>query len=46
MMIREGGGLVVDLYTWDLFAQCQQLPILIEDYPYAGMDYRGYTKMP
>ena len=46
MMIWEGGGLVGYFFTYELFAQWQQLPILIEDYPYVGMEYRGDTKMP
>ena len=45
-MVREGGGLVGYFFTRDMLAQWSQLPVLIEDYLYADMDYRGDVDMP
>lgn len=30
----------------DFFAHWDQLPLVIEDYPYAGMDYMGDPELP
>ena len=38
MMIREGGGRVGRFFTEKLLEQWLQLPVVIEEYPYAGMD--------
>ena len=46
MMIHEGGGRVGRFYMEDLLEQWLQLPVLIEEYPYAGMDYQGDPEMP
>ena len=46
MMIHEGGGRVGRFFTEDLLEQWLQLPVVIEEYPYAGMDFRGDTEMP
>ena len=46
MMIHEGGGLVGRFFTHNLLAQWMQLLVLIEDYPYVGMDYKGDDEMP
>ena len=39
MMIREGGGRVGHFFTEDLLEQWLQLPVVIEEYPYAGMEF-------
>ena len=46
MMIREGSGKVGHLFTEELLQQCHQLPMVIEEYPYAGMNYHGDPQMP
>ena len=46
MMVHEGGGLVGHFFTRELLTQWSQLPVLIEDYPYADMDYMGDTEIP
>ena len=46
MMIREGAGRVGRFFTKELLEQWRQLPIVIEEYPYAGMDYQGDPGMP
>ena len=46
MIIREIGGLVGHFFTRDIFTQWWELPVLIEDYPYAGMDYQEDLVMP
>jgi hypothetical protein len=45
MMPRAGGG-VRGYFTEDFYQQWEQMPLVIEDYPYAGMDYRGDPEMP
>ena len=39
MMIREGGSRVGCFFTEDLLEQWLQLPVVIEEYQYAGMDF-------
>ena len=46
MMIREGGGRVGHFFTKELLEQWRQLPVVIEEYPYAGMNYHGDPEMP
>ena len=46
MMIGEGGSLVDCFFTRDSFSRSWRLLVLIEDYPYARMDYRGDPEMP
>ena len=46
MMVREGGGRVGRFFTEELLEQWQKLPVVIEEYPYVAMDYRGDPEMP
>ena len=46
MMVREGGGRVGRFFTKELLKQWRKLPVVIEKYPYAGMDYHGDREMP
>ena len=46
MMIREGGGRVGCFFTEELLEQCRQLPVVIEEYSYVGMNYHGDPEMP
>ena len=46
MMVREGGGRVGCFFTKDLLEQWWKLLVVIEEYPYAGMDYHGDPEMP
>ena len=43
---KEGCSLEDRFSTHELFAQWWQLPILVEDDPYVGMEYRGDTERP
>ena len=36
---------MVHVFTWELLAQWRHLLVLIEDYPYIGMEYRGDPEM-
>ena len=45
MMIHEGGGRVGQFFTEELLEQWLQLPVLIEEYPHAGMDFEGDPEM-
>ena len=45
MMIREGGGRVGHFFIEELLEQWLQLPVVIEEYAYAGMDYHGDPEM-
>ena len=33
-------------FTEDLLEQWLQLPVVIEEYPYVGMDFQGDPEMP
>ena len=46
MMIREGGDRVGFFFMEDLLEQWLQLPMVIMEYPYMGMDFQGDPKMP
>ena len=46
MMIREGGSKVGRFFTEELLEHWRQLPVVIEEYSYVGMDYHGYPEMP
>ena len=46
MMIHEGGGRVGCFFMEDLLEQCLKLLVVIEEYPYAGMDFQGDAEMP
>ena len=46
MMMREGGILVGCFFTQELFLEWPKLLVLIEDYLYASMYYRGDPEMP
>ena len=46
MMIQEGGDRVVPFFTEELLEQWHQLPVMIGEYLYAGMDYQGDPEMP
>ena len=46
MMVREGGGRVGHFFTEEFLEQWWYLPVIIEEYPYVGMDYRGDLEMP
>ena len=46
MMIHEGGGRVGRFFIEELLEQWLQLPVVIEEYPYAGMDFQGDPEMP
>ena len=41
MMVREGGSRVGCFFTKEFHEQWRQIPMIIEEYPYVGMDYRG-----
>ena len=43
---REGGSLEDYFSTQEFFAQWWQLPILVEDDPYMGMEYQGDMDRP
>ena len=46
MMIHEGGGRVGCFFTEELLEQWLQQPMVIEEYPYIGMDFQGDPEMP
>ena len=46
MMVHEGRGVVGLFLTQDLLDQWRHIPVVIEDYPYAEMDYQGDLEMP
>ena len=46
MIFREGGDRVGRIFTEELLEQWQQLPVVIEEYPYMGMNYHGDPEMP
>ena len=46
MIIQEGGGRVGHLFIEELLEQWRKLPLIIEEYPYVGMDYHGDPDMP
>ena len=46
MMIREGGDRVGHFFIEDLLEQWLQLRVVIEEYPYVGMDYQRDPEMP
>ena len=39
MMVHEGGGRVVRFFIEELLEQWPQLPMVIEEYLYVGMDF-------
>ena len=45
-MRRLGGGRVANPYPIDLFPWWWRQIIAIDDYPYAGIDFRGDPDMP
>ena len=45
-MRRLGGGRVSDPYPADFFPWWKRLIISIDDYPYAGIYFRGDPDMP
>jgi hypothetical protein len=46
VMRREGGGRVATPYNEDFFFWWRQQVIALDDYPYAGIDFRGDLDMP
>ena len=46
MMVREGGGIVGCFFIKELLEKWCQLRVVIEEYPYVGMNYHGDLKMP
>ena len=44
MMIHDGGGRVGCFFI-ELLEQWLQLPMVIEEYPYASMDFQGDLEM-
>ena len=46
MMIREGGSRVGHFFTEEILEQWRQILVVIEEYPYAGMEYQGDADMP
>ena len=46
MMICKGGDRVGWFFTEELLAQWLQLSVVIEEYPYVGMDFQGDPEMP
>ena len=46
MMVREGGGRVGHFFTEELLEQWRQISVVIEEYPYVGMNYHGDPEMP
>ena len=46
MMIREGGGRVGRFFTEELLEKWHHLLVVIEEYPYASINYHGDPKMP
>ena len=42
----EGGGRVGRFFTEELLEHWLQLPVVIEEYPYVGMDFQGDPEMP
>ena len=46
MMIHEGGGRVGCFFIEELLEQWLHLPVVIKEYPYAGMDFQGDPEMP
>ena len=45
MMVQEGDGQVGHFSMQELLEQWWQLPVVVEEYPYAGMDYHGDAEM-
>jgi hypothetical protein len=45
-MPRQGGGRVVEAYDDDFFAWLSRQIPMIEDYPYAGIDFSRDPEMP
>ena len=45
MMVCEGGGIVDYFFMQEVLYLWRHLPVFIEDYPYAGMDYHGDAEM-
>ena len=41
IMVQEGSRRVGPLFTEELLEQWWQLPVVIEEYLYVGMDYHG-----
>ena len=41
MMVHEGGDIVGRFFTQELLYQWRKLLVVVEDYPYTAMDYRG-----
>ena len=46
MMIHEGDDIVDYFFTEELLERWLQLPMVIKEYPYAGMDFQGDLEMP
>ena len=46
MMIRKGDGRVGRFFIEELLEQWLQLPVVIEEYLYAGIDFQGDPEMP
>ena len=45
MMVHEGGGIVGHFFTQEMLYQWRQLLVVVEDYPYAEMDYQWDPEM-
>ena len=46
MMIHKGGGRVGHFFIEDFLEQWLQLRVVIEEYPYVGIDFQGDPEMP
>ena len=46
MMIREGGDRVGYFFMGELLEQWLQLPMVIMEYLYVGMEFQGDPEMP
>ena len=46
MMVREDSGRVGCFFIKELLEQWRQLPVVIEEYSYVGMNYHGDPEMP
>ena len=46
IMIQEGGGRVGCFFSKELLEEWRHVLVVIEEYPYAGMNYHGDLEMP
>ena len=46
MMVREGGSRVGRFFIEEMLEKWWKILVVIEEYPYVGMDYHGDLEMP